>query len=133
MDAIANAVVIPQGQRGHYAWKRRPRPQLLVRDDLDSRTNAAKAFDKLASDIAGDLGGADRLTQLERRLIEGFVGASIMVEAMNCRMVLGEKVDLNDYCQVASTMTRIASRLGLSRRPKDIGSSLGDILKANPP
>jgi hypothetical protein len=37
--------------------KRATRPQLLMRSQLDGRTNAAKVFDKLVTDIEADLAG----------------------------------------------------------------------------
>jgi len=33
---------------------------------LDGRTSAAKAFDRLVADIESDLGGSDRLSAIER-------------------------------------------------------------------
>jgi hypothetical protein len=98
----------------------RTRPQLLVRAELDGRTNAAKAFDKLAGEIIADLGGREVCTSLEVNLVEAYVGAALQVEALNCRQLLGEPVDLGMYCLLASTMTRIASRLGLRRRSRDV-------------
>jgi len=42
---------------------------------FDGRTSAAKAFDRLVADIESDLGGSDRLSAVERALVEGFAGA----------------------------------------------------------
>jgi hypothetical protein len=50
--------------------------QLLTCCELDSRTSAAKAFDRLVADIESDLGGSDRLGAIERALVEGFAGAT---------------------------------------------------------
>ena len=47
--------------------------QLLTCRELDGRTSAAKAFDRLA-DIESYLGGSDRLNAIERALIEGLPG-----------------------------------------------------------
>ena len=38
---------------------RATRPQLLTRDALDGRTNAAKTFDRIRAGIRADLGGDD--------------------------------------------------------------------------
>jgi hypothetical protein len=106
--------------RGERSLKRRPCPQLLVRAELDGRTLAAKTFDKLVADIISDLGGEDACTTLEVNLVQAYAGASLQVETLNCRQLIGEQIDLTAYCQAASTMTRIASRLGLRRRPKPV-------------
>jgi hypothetical protein len=138
MEVVADVVVVPGGRptrvrRRDRSNGDRPRPQLLTRAELDGRTNAAKAFDRLVGEIVADLGGREACTALELNLVEAYVGAAIQVEALNCRQLLGEAIDLTLYCQAASTMTRIASRLGLARRPREVGPTLGDLLKANPP
>jgi hypothetical protein len=46
--------------RGKY--RRATKPQLLTREQLDGRTNAAKVFDRLVSDIEGDAHRLRRVT-----------------------------------------------------------------------
>jgi hypothetical protein len=101
--------------------KRATRPQLLTRDQLDGRTNAAKAFDRLVADIESDLGGSDRLSTIERSLIEGFAGAAVTLQHLNTQLALGQEIDLSQHAQAVSAMVRVASRLGLQRRMKDVG------------
>jgi hypothetical protein len=96
--------------------RRLPKYTLPNRDDLDGRTFAAKAFDKLYSDIASDLGGD--LTAVERALVEGFVGATIVLNALNTKLALGQAIDLAEHASVCSSMVRIASKIGLSRRSR---------------
>jgi len=43
---------------------RATRPQLLTRDQLVGRTNAAKLFDRLVVAIEGDLGGREQLSTI---------------------------------------------------------------------
>jgi hypothetical protein len=113
--------------------RRRPhrasRPQLLTRDALDQRTNAFKLFDRLVVDIEQDLGGRDQLSTIERALVEAFAGAAVTLHNLNTRLALGESIDLGQHAQAVSAMVRVASRLGLQRRAKDIGPTLGDILR----
>ena len=112
-------------RRRHRATK----PQLLTRDHLDKRTNACKFFDRLACDIWADLGGRDQLTAIELALVEAFCGAAVTLENLNTRLLLGEEIDLGQHAQAVSAMVRVASRLGLERRAKDIGPSLANYLK----
>ena len=86
------------------------------RDNLDGRTYAAKQFDKLYSDISSDLGGD--LTAVERALVEGFCGSVIVLQALNTKLALGQAVDLAEHASVCSSMVRIASKIGLSRRSR---------------
>jgi hypothetical protein len=106
------------------------RPQLLTRDQLDGRTNAAKIFDKLVLDIETDLGGSDRLSTIERALIEGFAGAALTLYNLNTRLARGESIEFCDAAQALSAMVRVASRLGLSRRARAVdGLTLGDLVR----
>jgi hypothetical protein len=106
------------------------KPKLPTRIDLDGRSNAAKTFDAITEAIYGDLGGKDELSAIELRLVEAFAGASVMTETMNVKLMLGQPVDPTDFCQVASTLCRVGSRLGLRRRPKIVeDASLAQYLR----
>jgi hypothetical protein len=96
------------------------KPQLLTRDALDGRTNAAKIFDQLVADIEADLGGRDQLSTIERALVEGFAGAALTLNNLNTRLALGQAIDLSQHAQAVSAMVRIASRLGLQTRSRDV-------------
>jgi hypothetical protein len=104
----------------HRAAHRAVAPQLLTRASLDSRRSAVRVFDQHARTIQNDLGGADRLSAIELDLIEAFVGASLTMQAMNARLCLGEEIDHGLHALVAGAMVRLASRLGLQRRQRDI-------------
>jgi hypothetical protein len=106
---------------------RATRPQLLTRDLIDGRSNAAKVFDRLVSSIETDLGGHDQLTAIEVALVEAFAGSAVTLENLNTRLLLGEEIDLGQHAQAVSAMVRVASRLGLRRRARDI--SLPDPLE----
>jgi len=96
--------------------KRATKYQLPTRDNLDRRTNAAKLFDRLYADISADLG--NDLTAVERALVEGFCGATIVLQALNVRLALGQEIDLSEHAAVCSSMVRIAAKIGLSRRSR---------------
>jgi hypothetical protein len=111
------------------ASHQRTRPQLLTRDQLDGRTNAAKIFDRLVANIEADLGGRDQLSTIEVALVEAFAGAAVTLNNLNTRLALGQPIDLGEHAQCVSAMVRVASRLGLQRRARDVGPSLSDILR----
>jgi hypothetical protein len=112
-------------RRRHRAVK----PQLLSRTRIDRRSNAAKVFDGLVSAVHADLGGRDQLSAIELALVEAFAGAAVTLDNLNTRLLLGQEIDLSQHAQAVSAMVRVASRLGLQRRAKDVGSSLGEILR----
>jgi hypothetical protein len=55
-------------------------------------------------------------------LIRAFCGSATMLHYLNHQILLGDagEIDLAGYATMASTMLRIGSRLGLSRRARDV-------------
>ena len=106
--------------RKHRPPKRTTKAQLLTRDSLDGRTNAAKYFDQLVSNIEADLAGHEQLSTIERALIEAFAGACVTMQHLNTQLALGQEIDLSQHAQCVSAMVRVASRLGLQRRARDV-------------
>jgi hypothetical protein len=101
----------------------------LTRDLIDGRCNAAKVFDRLVGSIQNDLGGRDQLTAIEVALVEAFAGAAVTLENLNTRLLLGQEIDLGQHAQAVSAMVRVASRLGISRRPRDVSSGLDGAIR----
>ena len=125
--ALSIAVITePKSKRQPH---RARRPQLLVRSQLDGRTGPAKLFDRLTTDIENDLGGRALLSTIECALIQAFAGAYVSLENLNTRLALGETIDISEHAQAVSAMVRVSNKLGLQRRAKDVGSSLGDLLR----
>lgn len=115
-DSPCLPTVQPKPRRKH----RRTKPQLLTRAMLDQRSNAAKLFDNLISSIQTDLGGRDQLSAIELTLIEGYVGSTVVMSDLNTRLALGEKIDFTAHAAAVSAMVRVASRLGLRRRAREL-------------
>lgn len=116
------APYLPEAAPKPKRSKKATRPQLLMRDQLDGRTNAAKVFDRIVVDIENDLGGHDQLSTITRALIEGFAGAALTLYNMNTQLALGEPIDPTEHAQAVSVMVRVASRLGVQRRARDVTS-----------
>lgn len=98
--------------------------RLLSRSDLDGRTRARRTFDAIAEGIAADLGGLDQLSTVQRHLVEAFAGCAVVLQSINARILKGEPVDLSDQSTAASSLVRIASRIGVARVPRDITDPL---------
>ncbi len=113
-DSRPPATAQPKPKRKHKQVK----PQLLTRKSLDQRSNAAKLFDHLVTHIQADLGGRDQLSTVELSLIEGFVGATVVMNDLNTRLALGQKIDLAEHAAAVSAMVRVAAKIGLSRRSR---------------
>lgn len=112
--------------------KKATRPQLLMRSTLDGRTNAARLFDRLVAEIEADLAGHDQLSAIERALVEAFAGACVSLQHLNTKLALGEQIDLSQHAQCVGAMVRVASRLGLRRRSRDVTPTLSEYLASLP-
>jgi hypothetical protein len=109
---------------GHVAYPRRHDAEEELLPAIDGRTSAARTFARLISAIEADLGGADRLSAIERTLIEGYAGAYVVARHLNTRLARGEEIDLAQHAQAVSGMVRVATRLGTGRRARDVTDPL---------
>jgi hypothetical protein len=111
--------------------RRRGKLRLINRKQIDGRTKAARTFDAIASGIVEDLGGSDRLSTVQKHLVEAFAGVALAVHDVNARLLLGEEIDIVEQSQAVSTMVRVAQRIGLRRVARDISPSLSEYLEAD--
>lgn len=99
----------------------RNRPSDLVR--LDKSSAAARYYDKMVRDVENDLGGRREITRIEGELIHAFCASATLLRYMNYQIAIGEafgEIDVASFSTLASTLLRIGSRLGTTRRPKPI-------------
>ena len=89
----------------------RPKYQIPSRVHLDGRTAAAKEFDRLYAAVSSDLG--NDLTAVEKAVVEGFVGATVVLQSLNTQLALGQEIDLAEHSAVCSSMTSL--HLGFGR------------------
>jgi hypothetical protein len=83
--------------------------------------------------VASDQGGAERLSEARLQLIRRFSAASVLAEQIEGRLARGEKIDIQEYSLVVSTMVRVAQRIGIDRVPRDVAPSLAEYLKRGAP
>jgi hypothetical protein len=109
--------------------RRRRTPRDLA--PLDKTSGAARFFQRMVTEIEIDLSAGHRhkLTRIQGELIRASAGAATTLLYLNAQVALGEtsEIDLAGYSQMASTMLRIGSRLGLHSRPPD-ATTLDDYL-----
>ena len=112
--------------------KRKPykptKPRPFTRDQLDQRTAAFRMFDNLVVSVIQDVGGEREISAVQRELIEAFAGVAIRVNDLNSRGLAGQPVDLSELSLAASTLTRLASRIGIRRvfNPRNVTPSVAD-------
>jgi hypothetical protein len=103
---------------------------LLTAKALDGRTHARKAYDGIVANITSDLGGRDQLSTIENTLVAAFAGVAVHVGDLNAKLLRGDHIDLGEHAVAVSSLVRIASRLGVHRRPREV-ASLDHCLRSN--
>jgi hypothetical protein len=121
----SDAYQLPASTRG----RRKGKLRLLTRENLDGRSKAALAFDAIARGIAQDLGGEDRLSTVQKHLVEAFAGAALSLGDLNARLLLGQEIDLLAQSQAVNALVKLASRLGTSRVAREVVPSLQEYLR----
>jgi hypothetical protein len=103
--------------------------RLLDADQLDGRCKARRAYGTIVRGIVADLGGPGELSTVEHTLVQAYAGVAVQNADLNARLLRGETIDLVEYAAMIGAMVRIASRLGIGRRPRTVESGLGDLLR----
>ena len=106
-----DAATTAKRRRQHKAVKIRP----FTREQLDQRSAAFKMFENLVASVIQDVGGEKEVTAVQRELIEAFAGVAIRVNDLNTRGLAGQPVNLSELSLAASTLTRLASQIGVRR------------------
>ncbi len=99
--------------------------------ETDSRTAWARRFRDVLAEIVSDLGGADVLSEGQRQLARRCATIAIMCERMEGEAANGKDIDLDAYGQLTDRLGRAFNRLGLRRQARDVGPTLGELLKAD--
>ena len=94
--------------------------RLVGWNQLDRRFKAAQTADATRSAIMADLGGADRLSTLERLQAENAAMSAAMLRDLQIRWLNGEEISITEMVSLENVFNRTAAALGTTRRPKDV-------------
>jgi hypothetical protein len=87
---------------------------------VDGRSLVARRYRDIASQIAVDQGGVEQCSESRKQLIRRFAAAAVLAEQMEARLANGEEIDIGEHSLLCSTLTRLAQRIGIDRRPREI-------------
>jgi hypothetical protein len=111
-SAIANGSALLPGVDGRSAWVRRCR--------------------ELINDHIGDLGGEDNTSTAERSIIRRAAVLTTELERLEVKFAgAGQATDsdLDLYIRASGNLRRLLEAVGLQRRARDMGPTLGDLLR----
>src|SRR5262249_22641468 len=98
--------------------------------DIDGRSAAARRFKDITAAVLVDQGGRDLCSESRVQLVRRFAAAAVLAEQMESALGRGEQIDIAQHALLCSTLVRIAQRIGIDRRAKNITPSLSDYLSA---
>jgi hypothetical protein len=90
--------------------------------DTDGRLRIARRFRGIAN------AGTELCSESRRQLIRRFSAACVLAEDLEGRLARGEEIDVERHALLCSTLTRLAQRIGIDRRAKNITPSLSEYL-----
>jgi hypothetical protein len=99
-----------------------------VLPDVDGRSVIARRYRDIASAILADQGGADLCSETRQQLIRRFAAAAVLAERLESRLANGEEIDIAAHATLSSTLVRLAQRIGLDRRARDVTPSVADYI-----
>ena len=100
---------------------------------VDGRSLIARRYHDISTAILADQGGPDDISESRLQLIRRFAAAAVLAEQMEARLANGEQIDITQHSTLSSTLVRLATRIGIDRRSRDITPTLTDLLHENEP
>lgn len=91
-------------------------------DRLDSRYGLSRELRARFDAVCADLGGADRLSYMQRSLIERALWLEHWLATQESSLAKGADFDVGRWVQAANSLQGIFNRLGIERRAKEVPS-----------
>ena len=116
--------------------KSRGRSRLTNKKDLlpgvDGRTVIYRRFRDIALQVALDQGGLDQLSEARLQLVRRFAAVAVLAEQLEAALANGQEINVERHALLCSTLTRLAQRIGIDRRTRNVTPTLRDYLDAYP-
>jgi hypothetical protein len=101
---------------------------------VDQRSSWVRRCRELIADHISDLGGEDNTSAAERSLVRRAAVMTTELERLEVKFAnAGEASadDLDLYSRSAGNLRRLLEAIGLQRRAKDVGPTLGALIRAD--
>ena len=89
-------------------------------DGMDYRTALARELRDRFATVCNDLGGADRLSYMQRSLVERALWLEYWLSQQERELAGGKPFDAAKWTQGCNALQGIYSKLGLQRQAKDV-------------
>ena len=89
------------------------RTALFLDGQIDARTSRARRYRDLTNLIIADLGGFEKITELQHQLAKSSAAMAVLCEVACGEIVSGQQIDLDDYLRLVGALRRHLVALGL--------------------
>jgi hypothetical protein len=86
---------------------------------VDMRGAVGRRFREVGALLSSDLGGFQHLSQAQQLLVRSVCGLVCLREALDVRVIDGEKVNVPEYCTLSNSLLKTLVALGLRREARD--------------
>jgi hypothetical protein len=98
---------------------------------IDGRSAQARRFRDIVAQLVQDQGGLDQMSEARLQLVRRFAAVAVIAEQMEGDLTSGKVVNITEYASLSSTLVRVAQRIGINRRLKNVTPDLQDYLEAH--
>ena len=102
------------------------RGSIVWLDHVDKRGPVARRFKDLVALVTSDLGGPDRLSEVQRQIVKRIASMSVWCESAEARMADGDQINIIEFGRTSNSLRRLCESVGLDRRSKDVTPSLSE-------
>jgi hypothetical protein len=96
--------------------------------NIDGRSATARRYRDIVAALVCDQGGSEHMSEARAQLSRRFAALAVQAEAMEARLARGEAIDLQEHALIASTLVRLAQRIGIDRHARDLTPTLQEYL-----
>jgi len=89
-------------------------------DSLDGRLSLARDMRERFATVCNDLGGADRLSYMQRSLVERALWLEFWLSQQERELAKDAEFDVGKWVQAANSLQGIYSKLGLQRKAAEV-------------
>jgi len=97
---------------------------------VDQRSATYRRYRDLIEAIVADQGGVDQCSESRKQLIRRFAACSVLAEQAEAKLAGGQEIDVATHALLVSSLVRLAQRIGIDRRQRDVTPSLADYLSS---
>jgi hypothetical protein len=117
----------PPKRRRRDSRRSHGKAKLLTLDRLDKRTAAAQRAMELVRSFTASMGGADRLSEGAKQLVQRAAVLGTYIEATEVKWLRGEPIELLDLLAAINAQRRCIETIGAAtRQARDITPSVAD-------